>query len=140
MTDTPPLTDRAKQMQRVALAGLVGLLLGVIPLTFTLYQSHRTATDLRHQLHLSSLENQLARSAVLARHGDYAAARDAASAFFTAASEELATVEPQSARAETLRALLQDRDNVITLLARGDPAGADRLSAMYLSYRGSLPD
>jgi len=31
--------------------------------------------------------------------------------------------------------LMTDRDNLITLLARSDPAAADRLSDLYLSYQ-----
>jgi hypothetical protein len=137
MAGAPPVPDRPKQLQRLALAGFTGLLIGVIPLVVILYQSRSTAGDLRQRLHIVELENQLARSAVLARHGDYAGARDAVSAFFSAANEELATANPSAGRAEALRALLQDRDDVITLLARGDPAGADRVSTMYLAYRNA---
>ena len=36
---------------------------------------------------------------------------------------------------ESSRCLLTQRDEIITLLARGDPAAADRLSDLYGSYR-----
>jgi hypothetical protein len=34
-----------------------------------------------------------------------------------------------------LKPLMSDRDNFITLLARGDPASADRLSDPYAAYQ-----
>jgi hypothetical protein len=33
---------------------------------------------------------------------------------------------------------MNDRDNLITLLARSDPASADRLSDLYLSYQKAM--
>ena len=134
-TVPPP---RSRQLQRYLVVALIGLAIGLVPTLISLYQARSTAADLRDRLQMAELENHLARSAVMARHGDYAAARDAASAFFTAAGEQLATeASLSSQRADALRALLADRDDVITLLARGDPAGADRMSAMYLSYRAA---
>ena len=39
------------------------------------------------------------------------------------------------AQREGVQALFKQRDEIITLLARGDPAAADRLSDLYVSYR-----
>lgn len=39
---------------------------------------------------------------------------------------------------EGLRSMLISRDEIITLLARSDPASADRLSDLYVSYRKSM--
>ena len=36
---------------------------------------------------------------------------------------------------EGVRPLLDQRDEMVTLLARGDPAAADRLSDLYSAYR-----
>jgi hypothetical protein len=33
---------------------------------------------------------------------------------------------------------MNDRDNLITLLARSDPAPADRLSDLYLAYQKTM--
>jgi hypothetical protein len=43
---------------------------------------------------------------------------------------------------ERMRSLLAERDQMITLLARSDPAVADRLTDAYVSFRqaiGTLP-
>ncbi|MDQ3651133.1 MAG: hypothetical protein M3458_12825, partial [Acidobacteriota bacterium] len=36
------------------------------------------------------------------------------------------------------RAILAARDDLITLLARNDPASADRLTDIYVAYRSAL--
>jgi hypothetical protein len=42
------------------------------------------------------------------------------------------------AQRERVRPLLTRRDEIITLLARSDPAAADRLSDLYVSYRQAI--
>ena len=127
-----------KRLQLYAICVLGGLLVGLIPTSLGLYQARRERGQAQAQLRAAELELSLARSAVLARSGDYNAARDAASNFFSLAEAELAATASDLTAAElsTLRSLLTDRDTVITLLARSDPAGADRVAAMYLAYRG----
>jgi hypothetical protein len=71
-----------------------------------------------------------------ARHGDYAAARDAASRFFSDAAREVDSGELPAAPQSHLQSALADRDTIITLLVRGDPAGAERMTAMFVAYRG----
>ena len=39
------------------------------------------------------------------------------------------------AQRESVRPLFTQRDEIITLLSRSDPASADRLSDIYVSYR-----
>lgn len=120
---------------------LAGLLLGLVPTGVRLFQVSSERNTLEQQLRLANLEINLASAAVLARHGDYAAARDAASRFFSDAQVEL------DARGDALtpghRAYLQsvlaERDAIITLLARGDAAGAERTTAMYVAYRAAAP-
>jgi hypothetical protein len=43
-----------------------------------------------------------------------------------------------SAATEGLKPLLAQRDDLITLLARGDPASAERLANAYADFRKSL--
>jgi hypothetical protein len=128
-----------KRFQLYAICVLGGLLVGLIPTSLALYQARGERNQAQSRLRAVELELSLARSAVLARSGDYNAARDAASNFFSLADGELAATDSDlpAAQLSTLRSLLADRDTVITLLARSDPAGADRVAAMYLAYRGS---
>ena len=140
-TPTAPVSSlpptRLKRLQLYAILVLAGLLVGLIPTSLGLYQARRERDQVQSRLRAVELELSLSRSAVLARHGDYNAAREAASDFYSRAEGELAAAASDLTAAElsTLRSLLADRDTVITLLARSDPAGADRVAAMYLAYR-----
>jgi hypothetical protein len=74
--------------------------------------------------------------------GDYEPARQATSDFFSALHLQL---EPSnsgsdltSPQRDALKPLMNDRDNLITLLARSDPASADRLSDLYLAYQMTM--
>jgi len=136
-----PTHRRPQPWRAYAITFLAGLLLGLVPVGVTMFQVRGERDALQHQLRLANLENHLSGAAVLARHGDYPAARDAASRFFSDAQVELDT------RGEALtpghRAYLQsalaERDAIITLLARDDAAGAERTTAMYVAYRAAVP-
>jgi hypothetical protein len=95
-------------------------------------------------LRLTQIENALAAATIQARRGDYEPARTAASTFYTTLREELDRADSGFAvpSRDTLQALLAERDQMITLLARRDLAVADRLANTYISYRqlaGTLP-
>jgi hypothetical protein len=83
----------------------------------------------------------LASAAIDARRGDYEPARQGASEFFTELRAEMDR-GAKSALTEAQRAALEpmfaQRDNIITLLARSDPAAADRLSDIYAGYRKAV--
>lgn len=102
---------------------------------------HEKAGDLavvQRELGLSRMTNSLSESVIDARRGNYEPARQTASEFFSAlrnqvdneGSQALSTNQRQS-----LKSLLTQRDDIITLLARGDPVAADRLSDFYVAYR-----
>jgi hypothetical protein len=84
------------------------------------------------------MQGNLASAVIDARRGDYEPARQAASQFFTSLRAEIdkgdASDLTQAQRAG-LPPLFAGRDEVITLLARSDPAAADRLADLYVAYR-----
>jgi hypothetical protein len=97
----------------------------------------------RRELRLSQTQVTLASAAIDARRGEYETARQTASDFFTALRTELDAGEdsPFSPRQrEAATPLLERRDDIITLLARSDPASAERLSDLYVSYRAAVYD
>ena len=98
----------------------------------------------RRELRLSQVRGSLAWVAIDARRGDYEPARQAASEFFTSLRKQAAAAGGDSdltpAQRDSLRPLLDQRGDLITLLARSDPASADRLSDLYVSYRKALGD
>ncbi|CAG0932548.1 hypothetical protein TFLX_02631 [Thermoflexales bacterium] len=128
-------------MRRVMIfaALLLGaFLIGFVPLWSQSRESASRLAEVEHQLSLAGLQNALASAVIDARQGEYESARQAVSDFFTVLRAETDR-ENDSALSPAQRAGVQplytQRDEIITLLARGDPASADRLSDLYAAYR-----
>jgi hypothetical protein len=117
---------------------LVVFLLGFVPMWLKSRECSTNLSEAERQLRLARLQSTLASAAIDARQGDYEPARQAASNFFTSLRTESdrgdASALSQVQR-EGVQPLFARRDEFITLLARNDPASADRLSDLYVSYR-----
>jgi len=111
---------------------LVVFLLGFVPMWWKSRECSSRLSEAEQQLNLARVQNTLASAAIDARRGDYESARESASDFFTFVGDASAL---SPAQIEGVQPLLTQRDEIITLLARGDPAAADRLSDLYGSYR-----
>lgn len=120
----------------------VVFLLGLIPMWLTARTRARERDDARRELRLSDMENNLGAAVINARRGEYEPARQATSSFFTAlrAQCDVSTEPSDMTRAQcgTIRPALDQRDELITLLARSDPASADRLTEMYVLYQKAM--
>lgn len=94
----------------------------------------------QRDLRLCRLENSLLSAAVDSRRGEYERARQAASSFFTSLREQVDGASPDltTVHRDSLRPLMNQRDELITLLARSDPAAADRLTELYMSFRKAM--
>jgi len=117
---------------------LIAFLLGFVPMWLQSRESASRLAEAEHQLSLARLENALASAVIDARQGEYESARQAASNFFTSLRAETdrgndSALSP--AQREGVQPVFAGRDETITLLARGDPASADRLSDLYVAYR-----
>jgi hypothetical protein len=118
--------------------GLALFLLGLVPMWLRERERTTERDAARREARLSQLQNALGAAAVGARRGDYAPARQGASDFFTSLRREMDESDSSAltpAERGGLKPLLAERDEVITLLARGDPASADRLSDLFVAYR-----
>jgi hypothetical protein len=131
-------------MRRVVIYGgvlLVVFLLGLVPMWLQARASAAKLTDAERRLTLVGMQGSLASAAIDARRGDYEPARQAVSQFYTTLRAEIDKGETsyltQSQRAG-VQPLFAGRDEIITLLARSDPASADRLSDLYVAYRKAL--
>jgi hypothetical protein len=128
-------------MQRVlgyTIVLLLVFLLGFIPMWMKSRESDRNLAQAEQYLALARIENTLAAATIDARRGEYESARQSAGDFFTAVRTEIDRGEDSAlspAQQEAVRPLLDQRDETVTLLARGDPAAADRLSDLYSAYR-----
>jgi hypothetical protein len=120
---------------------VVGFLFGMIPMWL---QAHGLRSELEtanHELRFNQWQNELGAATVDARRAEYGPALQSASKFFTEVTAEIGK-SPKSdftpAQIERIKALLAPRDEVITLLARSDPAAADKLSAMHVAFRAAI--
>jgi hypothetical protein len=134
-----PASSRRLAVYAVAL--IVVFLLGLVPMWLTARERGRELTHAEQELRLARLQNTLASAVVDARRGDYEAARQATSRFFTEASAEAergraSAFAPE--QAQQVEHLARERDEIITLLARADPAAAERLSDLFVSFRGTV--
>ena len=136
-----PSEMRSRQFKMYGICLFAGLLLGLIPTGIRLYQTQTERDTLQQQLRVANLEMNLSSAALLARHGDYSAARDAASQFFNDASQAVDAGDDAltAAQRSSLQSALADRDALITLLARGDAAGGERATTMYVAHRAAFP-
>ena len=142
---TPALKlARLKRVGVYATVVFAAFVLGFVPMWLVARARANERDGVQRALRLTQLENGIAAAAIQARRGDYEPAREATSTFYTALRAELDR-SPSGftlPEREMLQSLLAQRDQLITLLARADPAVAERLADAYVSYRqttGTLP-
>ncbi|MBA2703239.1 MAG: hypothetical protein H0U60_05230 [Blastocatellia bacterium] len=117
---------------------LVTFLLGFVPMWLKARTASSSLVETEHQLILVRMQSNLAAAVIDARRGDYEPARQAASQFFTTLRAEIDKGDASNftqAQRQGMQPLFAGRDEIITLLARSDPASADRLSDLYVAYR-----
>jgi hypothetical protein len=124
-------------------AGLlvIGFLIGFLPMWGKAQGAQAAHKNLQRETAVMQLQNLLGSAAVDARRGRYEPARVQTSDFYTRLSEELKRGTGSAftpAQQEKLAILQPQRDDLITLLARNDPAGADRLIDLYVGYRDAV--
>ena len=133
---------RVRRLIVYAAVLLVVFLAGLVPMWLTSRTHARERDAAQAALRVSNLQNSLANAAIDARRGEYEAARQAASDFFTNLGAEVVALGRDSVFNEgqrtALRSMFDTRDDTITLLARSDPASADRLVDLYTKYRQAI--
>lgn len=121
---------------------LAVFLLGLVPMWLVARGRASERDTAQRDLRICRLENNLLAAAVESRRGEYENARREASNFFTSLREQVDLASQPSdltsAQKEGLRPLLNQRDDLITLLARSDPASADRLAEIYVSFKKGM--
>jgi len=142
----PATAAKGRERSRVRRASLyltalaVAFLSGFVPMWLQARLQLSETRALQQRINVMTLENTLAAAALLAGRGEYDPAREAMSRFY---SDLLVQIDhPNSVfgadQKAGLRAALSDRDEVITLLARSDPASAQRLATLYANQRPLL--
>ena len=96
----------------------------------------------KHSLWNSELRNQLSSAALDSRRGKYETAREELSKFYDSLAAAVNGSKNLNASPQELKSFqpfLAQRDDLITLLARSDPASADRLSSLDQAFQKALP-
>jgi hypothetical protein len=131
-----------KRIGIYALIIVVVFLLGLVPVWLSSRTCSKEREEARRELRLSKMENDLGAAVINARRGEYELARQASSRLFTSLGTQCDASTAQAdltrPQCEALRSALSQRDELITLLARSDPASADRLTDMYVSYQKAM--
>lgn len=140
----PKIAKPTPLLKRILIyAGVLfmGFLIGFVPMWLKARGCAGEMVIARRELSLARLQNSIASATIDARRGEYEPARQAASTFFTTLRDE-ADKSADSAltvsQRQNIQPLFAARDEVITLLARSDPASADRLSSLYATYRKAM--
>ena len=134
-------TKSTSGMQRYiiyAVVLLVVFLLGLVPMWLKSRTAASSLAEAEHQLILAKTQNDLSSAVIDARRGDYEPARQALSSFFTSLRADVDKGDSSNyteAQRNSMQKLFAGRDELITLLARNDPASADRLSDLFVAYR-----
>ncbi len=127
-------------MQRILIYAavlLIVFLIGFVPMWLKARGAAAELATAQRELSLARMQNSLASAVIDARRGEYEPARQAASHFFTSLRVEADKATGSlltDSQKQNIQTLFAGRDEVITLLARSDPASADRLSDLYASY------
>jgi len=141
-----PKPPRRIPWKRAALYAMIAVgffLLGLVPMWLKGRQYIGEREAAQQELRLVRMDSVLAAAAIFADRGDYEPARQLASDFFTSLRSQIdrgGSSDLSPAQVEQVKFLLNNRDDIITLLARGDPAAANRLSDMYVAYRKVMND
>ncbi|HYO99251.1 MAG TPA: hypothetical protein VER76_03470 [Pyrinomonadaceae bacterium] len=137
----PKPAKSSNVLQRIGLYAalmLIAFLVGFVPMWLRARESGNQLAATERTLSLAKLQNNLASAALDARKGDYEPARQAASQFYNSLQADIGKGDDSPftpAQQQSAQALFAGRDEIITLLARSDPAAADRLSDVYAAYR-----
>lgn len=112
-------------------------LLGFVPMWLKAYRAIEQRDAAQREVRLGQLQSTLGAAMVDVQRGEYEPARQLTSDFYTNLRSQIDAANSSvltPAQRETLRPLLAERDEVITLLARSDRGAVDRLFAVYSSY------
>lgn len=127
--------------RRVALYVTLSLgffLLGFLPMWRKATSAIEQRDAAQREVRLSQMQNSLAVAIVDVQRGDYEPARQTTSEFYKNLRNQIDAGSASiftAIQRERLRPLLDERDQVITLLARSDPDSADRLFSLYSTYK-----
>lgn len=137
---SPKISAPAIPWKRVALYATFSLgffLLGFGPMWFKTTRSIEQRDAAQRGVRLAQLQNTLAAAVIDVHRGQYEPARQLTSDFYLNLRHQIETDTGSlftHTQREGLTSLLGERDEIMTLLARRDPAATNRLFNIYSTY------
>lgn len=137
---SPEVSALAIPWKRVALFATIGLgffLLGFVPMWFKTSAAIEQRDAAQRAVRLAQLHNTLATAVIDVQRGQFEPSRQLTSDFYTNLRRQIDSDSGSlfnPAQREELVSLLSERDELITLLARSDPASMERLYRIYATY------
>ena len=116
---------------------LLAFLIGFVPMWLNNRQLSRSLEERVRELRRGRIQNVLASAAIYARRGEYETARQNTSSFYTDLSQEMDKGENSIFTEQErlgMNTVMIERDEMITLLSRNDPAAGERLSNVFVEY------
>jgi len=142
-TETAPKSNILKKWLIRGGLLLLAFLIGFVPMWLSNRQLSADLASRAKELRRSRIQNTLTAATIYARRGEYETARQNTSSFFTEVRAEMdkgdAGILNEQERIG-LNRVMAERDEVITLLSRNDPAAAERLSNAFVEYVGVVPN
>jgi hypothetical protein len=112
---------------------LFAFLIGFVPQWNQARSLERELDRTRYELQMLELEGRLGAALAESQRGNYERARQLMTGFFSTLQQRLQAITDVGLRQE-LNALLEQRDEIITLLSRAEPEAVPRLNMMYTRY------
>ena len=137
---SPKVWTLAIPWKRVALYATIAVgffLLGFVPMSLKTTNAIEQRDAAQRGVRLAQLHNTLATAVIDVQRGQFEPARQLTSDFYTNLRRQVDSDSGSlftSSQREALTTLLTERDELITLLARSDPAAIERLFKVYATY------
>ena len=134
------ISSLAIPWKRIALYASLAIgffLLGFVPTWFKTTHAIEQRDAAQRGVRLAQLKNTLSAAVIDVQRGQYEPARQLTSDFYTNLRREVDTDNASlfaPGQRQALNFLLAERDELITLLARRDPAATERLFNVYSTY------
>lgn len=118
----------------LAIAGLVlSFLIGFIPSWSRSRALERELRETRFELEMARLQGRLGAALAEASRSNYERARQLMTGVFSGLQENVGRVR-DTAQQRELQLVLQQRDEIITLLSRAEPESTQRLMLLYTRF------
>ena len=124
--------ERKRLILILGAAVLVGFLLGFFPQWARANRNGERLADARHELRLSRIEDRIGAALTESLRSNYERSRQLMTTVFQEIQASRASVTPAQRR--ELDAILGQRDEIITLLARAAPESSQRLMLIYSRF------